>query len=455
MFVGRESELKALTEFMNAAETKAATVYGRRRIGKTTLLRKAIVDAPGKTIFFEALDGRYETNLNLLAKQVSDLLGAPLGSFQHHLDLFHTLQLYKEPLTIVIDEYQFLKQSRTGNEVDSEFKQIIDQLPGNMKLILTGSHVTMMKELLEQDNPLFGRFQLVMRVDELEYWQAQAFYPDLPVYDKACFHSVFGACPYILENLNPALGLMDNIINMFVRQNGLARIYIEYILFKEIGKVSILNDILRVIGNGKVRYSQIENSLNLPSNGLLSKYLGMLQDMGLIASITPINKKNDRKKAYYAIADNLVRFYYTYIYPNASSIIHLREEDFYDAYIKLSIGTFISIRFESIVRDYLRIKVAELEGTTPLDIGTFWYDDPKTKKNGEFDCAVRFNDHYSLYEAKFYTRSMSVAEMRAEAAQVSKVQGLGEIRLGFASVNGFEEAVDDYILIDGEDLYSL
>ena len=67
MFVGRESELKALTEFMNAAETKAATVYGRRRIGKTTLLRKAIVDAPGKTIFFEALDGRYETNLNLLA----------------------------------------------------------------------------------------------------------------------------------------------------------------------------------------------------------------------------------------------------------------------------------------------------------------------------------------------------------------------------------------------------
>ena len=215
MFVGRESELKALTEFMNAAETKAATVYGRRRIGKTTLLRKAIVDAPGKTIFFEALDGRYETNLNLLAKQVSDLLGAPLGSFQHHLDLFHTLQLYKEPLTIVIDEYQFLKQSRTGNEVDSEFKQIIDQLPGNMKLILTGSHVTMMKELLEQDNPLFGRFQLVMRVDELEYWQAQAFYPDLPVYDKACFHSVFGACPYILENLNPAIGLRDNIINMF------------------------------------------------------------------------------------------------------------------------------------------------------------------------------------------------------------------------------------------------
>ena len=455
MFVGRDSELTALSDFLGSAETKAALIHGRRRIGKTTLIRKAIDDAAVKTIFFEALDGRYETNLNLLSRQVSELLGAPLGAFQYFLDLFRALQLYKEPLAVVIDEYQFLKLSRKGNEVDSEFKQIIDQLPGNIKLILTGSHVTLMKELMEQDNPLFGRFQLVLNVGELEYWHAQAFYSQLTVYDKVCFHSVFGACPFILENLDPSLGLRSNIINMLVRQNGLARIYVEYILFKEIGKVSILNDILRSIGNGKAKYSQIENSLNMPSNGLLSKYLGMLQDMGLIASVTPINRKTDRKKAYYTIADNLVRFYYTYIYPNSSSISHISEEDFFASYIEPSIKTFISMRFESIVRDYLRIKVGDLEKSTPLDIGTFWYDDPKSRKNGEFDCVVRFNDHYSLYEAKFYARPMSLAEMREEEKQAREVQGLGDVRLGFASVNGFEKDVDDFILIDGEALYSL
>lgn len=455
MFVGRDSELTALSDFLGSAGTKAALIHGRRRIGKTTLIRKAIDDAAVKTIFFEALDGRYETNLNLLSRQVSELLGAPLGAFQYFLDLFRALQLYKEPLAVVIDEYQFLKLSRKGNEVDSEFKQIIDQLPGNIKLILTGSHVTLMKELMEQDNPLFGRFQLVLNVGELEYWHAQAFYSQLTVYDKVCFHSVFGACPFILENLDPSLGLRSNIINMLVRQNGLARIYVEYILFKEIGKVSILNDILRSIGNGKTKYSQIENSLNMPSNGLLSKYLGMLQDMGLIASVTPINRKNDRKKAHYTIADNLVRFYYTYIYPNSSSISHISEEDFFASYIEPSIKTFISMRFESIVRDYLRIKVGDLEKSTPLDIGTFWYDDPKSRKNGEFDCVVRFNDHYSLYEAKFYARPMSLAEMREEEKQAREVQGLGDVRLGFASVNGFEKDVDDFILIDGEALYSL
>lgn len=455
MFVGRDSELTALSDFLGSAGTKAALIHGRRRIGKTTLIRKAIDDAAVKTIFFEALDGRYETNLNLLSRQVSELLGAPLGAFQYFLDLFRALQLYKEPLAVVIDEYQFLKLSRKGNEVDSEFKQIIDQLPGNIKLILTGSHVTLMKELMEQDNPLFGRFQLVLNVGELEYWHAQAFYSQLTVYDKVCFHSVFGACPFILENLVPSLGLRSNIINMLVRQNGLARIYVEYILFKEIGKVSILNDILRSIGNGKTKYSQIENSLNMPSNGLLSKYLGMLQDMGLIASVTPINRKNDRKKAYYTIADNLVRFYYTYIYPNSSSISHISEEDFFASYIEPSIKTFISMRFESIVRDYLRIKVEDLEKSTPLDIGTFWYDDSKSRKNGEFDCVVRFNDHYSLYEAKFYARPMSLAEMREEEKQAREVQGLGDVRLGFASVNGFEKDVDDFILIDGEALYSL
>ena len=79
MFVGRDSELTALSDFLGSAGTKAALIHGRRRIGKTTLIRKAIDDAAVKTIFFEALDGRYETNLNLLSRQVSELLGAPLA----------------------------------------------------------------------------------------------------------------------------------------------------------------------------------------------------------------------------------------------------------------------------------------------------------------------------------------------------------------------------------------
>ena len=129
MFAGRDSELTALSDFLGSAGTKVALVYGRRRIGKTTLIRKAIDDVTVKTIFFEALDGHYETNLNLLSSQVSELLGAPLDAFQFFLDLFRASQLYKEPLAVVIDEYQFLKFSRKGNEVDSEFKQIINQIP--------------------------------------------------------------------------------------------------------------------------------------------------------------------------------------------------------------------------------------------------------------------------------------------------------------------------------------
>ena len=132
-----------------------------------------------------------------------------------------------------------------------------------------------------------------------------------------------------------------------MRQNGVARNYIEYILFKELGKVSILNDILRIIGNGKVRYSQIESSLNIASNGLLSKYLALLQDLGLIAQIAPINRKNDKKKSYYSIVDNLVCFYYTYVFPNIPALQNINENDFYDSYIEPSLKTFISYRFEA------------------------------------------------------------------------------------------------------------
>lgn len=455
MFVGRNKEINELNEFISSANQKATLIYGKRRVGKTSLLKHVLSANTCDYIFFEALDGRYDTNLELLTKYFEDKLGIKLGSFSMFLDLFRILGIYQKPLLIIIDEYQYLKQNKPAMEVDSEFKQIIDNLPGNIKIILTVSHVTMMKELLEEENPLFGRFQLIQNVRELNYHDAQLFYRDKTPYEKACIHSVFGGCPYILENIGYGKSIKENIISLLLRQNGVARNYIEYILFKELGKVSILNDILRIIGNGKVRYSQIESSLNIVSNGLLSKYLALLQDLGLIAQIAPINRKNDKKKSYYSIVDNLVCFYYTYVFPNIPALQNINENDFYDSYIEPSLKTFISYRFEGIVMDYLRRNASDIEGCPVLDIGRYWYDNPETKENGEFDTVIQLRDYYRFYEVKFLSRPMSRSEIESEADKIRKVKGLGNIRIGFASINGFAAgSSDDYILITGDDLYS-
>ena len=148
MFIGREIEKKDLWTFLSSNKTKAALIYGRRRIGKTTLIKNVLAENNVNHIFFEALETEYETNLSMLSQLFSDKLGLPIGRFRSFTELFTFLNLTKERLVIVIDEYQYIKACRKDNAVDSEFKQIIDNLPGNIKLILTGSYVTMMNEIL-------------------------------------------------------------------------------------------------------------------------------------------------------------------------------------------------------------------------------------------------------------------------------------------------------------------
>ena len=454
MFIGRQQEKKELNEFLSSEKTKAALIYGKRRIGKTTLIQHVLSDEEQDNIFFEASEDTYESNLSSLTDLISTSLSIPLGSYKSFSEVFAFLKATAKPLVVVIDEFQYLMTARSEKSAESEFKQIIDSLPPNIKLILTGSYVTAMKEIILEDRPLFGRFDLIQNIGELDYLTSREFYKDLDLYNCVEFHAVFGGSPFILSLIREEESLSDNIKRLLLNPTGIARTYIEFILFKEVGKVGILNDILRVLGNGKLRYSQIENKLNLKSTGLLSKYLKLLEKMDLVDVTIPINKKADDKKTFYSIKDNLVRFFYAYIYPNKSQLQNIGTDAFFESYISPSLTTFISYRFEGIVRDYLKLR-ASRESLPVLNIGTYWYDDKLTRTNGEFDCVVQYKAYYMIYEVKFYSRPMSVNEIHEEVKQIESITELENKKIGFVCAGGFEERVDGYEYIDINDVYSM
>lgn len=123
--------------------------------------------------------------------------------------------------------------------------------------------------------------------------------------------------------------------------------------------------------------------------------------MELIKKIYPINVGEDKKKVYYEIDDNLLRFYYSYIYRRKSQLELLGPDTFYDQYIEPSIITFILHRFEDIARVYFSLLAQKGKLNGIYDIGTYYYDDSKNKSNGEFDVALEFEDKYSIYECKY------------------------------------------------------
>ena len=109
----------------------------------------------------------------------------------------------------MIDEYSYLKSKENNTMVDSIFQNIIDNYTSDIHLIVSGSHIGMMKEMLEEGNALYGRFDEVICLKELDYIEASQFYPDKSIYDKVAFYSVFGGSPFILSKLNASLSLKD------------------------------------------------------------------------------------------------------------------------------------------------------------------------------------------------------------------------------------------------------
>ena len=256
MFVGRTKELSLLKEEFNSPKKSAVLVYGKRRVGKSTLIREASKDFNGLVINHLCVKSSFEGNLRLLCRSVCLSLGLPEMTFSNLFDLFVFLSRQTQKILLVLDEYQYFKESRKELEVDSLMQNVVDNLPQNVKLVFCGSYISVMKELLQEENPLFGRFTAILQLEEFDYYESSLFYPNLPLREKIRFFSVFGGSPYVLSNLNYEKKLEENISRLLIEQNSLLRTYIENVMLREIQKAYDVR-ILEIVANGKKRYKEI------------------------------------------------------------------------------------------------------------------------------------------------------------------------------------------------------
>ena len=250
MFIGRVKELNELKTELLSNKKSAVLVYGKRRIGKSTLIKEASKCFEGVIVNHLCVKSSFEGNLDLLAKSIMLSLELPETKFANIFDLFSFVDKQNKKILIILDEYQYLKESLKEGEVDSYMQGVIDSISDNIKIILCGSYIAIMKELVKESNPLFGRFTKILRLEEFDYYDASLFYPKLPNREKIRFYSVFGGSPFVLSNLNYEKSLEENITELLIEQNSLLRTHIENVMLTEIKKTYDVR-ILEVIGNGK------------------------------------------------------------------------------------------------------------------------------------------------------------------------------------------------------------
>lgn len=452
MFVGREEEL-ALLQHEHIG--KAVMVYGKKCVGKTTLILKALEQCPYQTVYFECLKGTIQDNIAGFVQELVRIKVLPVPlAFSSLQDVFAYLNTLPQKMVVVVDEYTHLYAMNDSGVVDSVFQSIIDSRLSNIELILAGSHIGLMKDLLQERNPLYGRFAASIKLDELNYLDASKFYPDKSAYDKVAHYAVFGGSPFINQALNPDATLRENIIGTVLNPMSPVYLYANQLVFSDNALNINTERIFSVLGNDRKRYTEIEDALGVKKTGNLAKQIKTLTDLDILSRRIPINKPNDNKKATYELSYNLLRFYYTFVYKNASAFQVLGADAFYDEFIAPVLTDFIARRFEDICREYFSLQVRSGRMNGVRSIGSYYPDTAVRCENKAFSVSVELADGYAVYLPKYSAQPMTLDEIHGEAQRMEGVNDPGIKQLGFISINGFVEQEKPYIYLDDNDIFA-
>ena len=386
MFIGRERELASLKEFYDKDGIGMTVIYGRRRIGKSTLITEFVKDK--KTIFYTATKVGKNRNLELFSKQVVDLLMPEVGdiSFNTTEAVFDFIDknIGDEKVVLVIDELPYWAER--DDALLSILQKYIDRVwnDKNLKIILCGSALRFMeKKVLSEKSPLFGRRDSQIKLEAFNYLDAAKFVPDYSNEDKAVCYGITGGVAKYLSMIDPEKSIDENIVRLFFRTDGYLYDETRNLLTQEFSDISIVNNIVEQIASG-------ENTLNIIAGKIGEKEqtvlysLDKLINVGLVEKKKCITDEKNKKKTQYVLKDYLFKFWYEFI-PKATSVIEMGQgEVYYHKIVKPVLHSFMGSVFEEMCRYYtLKQGIAGQYGCFITTVGTWWGVENIKDKNGD------------------------------------------------------------------------
>ncbi len=354
MFIGRERELKSLNELYNKDGFGMSIIYGRRRIGKSTLIKEFIKDK--RVVFYTATKVGKDRNLELFSKQVVSVLDSAFEdiSFPTIESLFDFIsrKLTKEKLIIVIDELPYWAEK--DEALLSVLQKYIDTewVGRNLMIILCGSALSFMEnKVLSEKSPLFGRRDTQIKLESFNYKESAQFVPNYSYEDKAICYGITGGIAKYLAMMDASKSLDDNIKRLFFRTDGYLYDETRNLLTQEFADTVLVNNIIEQIASGENTVKVIAAKVGEKEPTVLYT-LEKLISVGLVEKKKCIMEEKNKKKTQYVLKDHMFKFWYQFI-PKGVSVIELGSGDiYYEKVVKPKLHTFMGSVFKEMCRFY-------------------------------------------------------------------------------------------------------
>ena len=450
-FIDRKKELEYLENEYQSDRSSFVVVYGRRRTGKTALLRHFAKDKP--SLYFLATEESESENRNAFADIVaryynnSILASAKINDWKPVFDLIAENSKNQKQV-IIIDEFQYIGKSNPSfiSKLQAVWDNILQN--SNIMLILCGSLINMMyDQTLSYNSPLYGRRTGQIKLKQIAFEYYREFFPSLTQKELIEKYAVTGGIPKYIETFSENGDIFTDIEkNVLSSQSYL---YEEplFLLSKEVRDIGSYFSIIKTIASGRSKQGEIASALEIKTTNL-PKYLNTLIELDIIEREVPVTESNPEKSkmGLYKIKDNFINFWFKFVYPNRSYL----EVGYTDVVMNRLKNSFISSHaafvFEEICRNvYMRKMAADgVLGFFPDKIGRWW-----DRKDTEIDLVAIEEEEKNIIfgECKYTNSPMDIDiyhKLLHKKDMVAWNRNNRNEKFVFFSINGYTERFEEF-----------
>lgn len=429
MFIGRAYEQELIHQHLtDRSKAQLIVLYGRRRVGKSTLIRESVRHEK-RALMFEGIEGApTRVQIDQFLDDLSRQTGRVKLAARNWRDVFQGVEelISEGRWVLVFDEFPWMAAGRS--RIVADLKMYWDRWSRNpeLALFLCGSVASFMTQHLIHSKALHNRKTLELCLDPLSPRDTGQFIKQRSLWEKAELYMCLGGIPKYLEQVNPRLSLVKNLNTLCFSHGGFFVSEYETLFKEQFRSLKTYHGIVECLARGPASLSHIARATGFSKGGGLNNHLQQLMRAQFLREYRPptLSGRSRTRTKVYKLTDPFLLFYFHYMHPNLGIIAKNKGDDLFHSLVTPSLPQYYGLAFERLCEDAMQeiLPHLDIRLSDVLAMGPFFQQRTVVQEGLQIDnLIIRRDKVWTILEYKYHQKPIGMEVVHAVARKMARL----------------------------------